>query len=512
MATTKTAATKSAAKRTTARKAPATKAPPPKAAAKKAPAAKAPAQKAPAAKAPAQKTPAKSSSAKKAPARRSTVAAAAERAGGERARRRSTPLLDGSDLAAPARRAPAARTRKAGAKPAGTGAATTAARKTSSSRAARKVTASGKPDLRVVQGDGGAAPRRRPSRSRVAAKARSSRSTPAPTPSPVPEVARPAEGTPSSGTALAPGFAELMSVALSAGQVASRTVGSALSSAAGEEWEQRLGDVLAFLRRRVQGDYTVDDFGFDEDFTIHTAFPLFRLLKDRWFRVEVRGIENIPAEGGALIVSNHSGTIALDSVITQLASYDSHPQKRFLRMLGADLVFQMPVVGDYARKTGATLATNPDAERLMTSGELVGVWPEGFKGVGKPFRERYKLQRFGRGGFVSAAIRSEVPIIPCSVVGAEEVYPMIGNMKAVARLIGAPYAPVTPTFPLLGPLGLIPLPSKWIIEFSPAVDTASLGPSTADDPALVFDLTDQVRETIQQTLYSVLMTRRSVFF
>lgn len=309
-----------------------------------------------------------------------------------------------------------------------------------------------------------------------------------------------------------PGLAELVSVLLSAGQLTSRTLGQAAGAAAGEEWERRFADTIEFLQRRVRGDYDVDDFGYDEDFTTHTVFPVLRLLKDKWFRVEVRGIENIPDEGGALLVSNHSGTVAIDSIITQLAIHDAHPRARSLRMLGADLVFQLPVVGDFARKTGATLASNADAERLLRGGELVGVWPEGFKGVGKPFRERYKLQRFGRGGFVSAAIRSEVPIIPCSVVGAEEVYPMIGNMKTVARLLGAPYAPITPFFPLLGPLGLIPLPSKWIIEFGEPVDTASLGPAAADDPMLVFELTDQVRETIQQTLYSVLVTRRSVFF
>ena len=228
--------------------------------------------------------------------------------------------------------------------------------------------------------------------------------------------------------------------------------------------------------------------------------------------IEVRGIENIPAYSGALIVSNHSGTVAIDSLMTQLAVHDETPNHRFLRMLGADLVFRTPVLSDVARKTGATLATNPDATRLLSGGHLVGVWPEGFKGVGKPFSERYKLQRFGRGGFVSAALRSQVPIVPCSVVGAEEVYPMIGNMKTVARLLGAPYAPITPFFPLLGPLGLIPLPSKWIIEFGEPVDTASLGPAAAEDPMLVFELTDQVRETIQQTLYSLLLERRSVFF
>jgi 1-acyl-sn-glycerol-3-phosphate acyltransferase len=181
-------------------------------------------------------------------------------------------------------------------------------------------------------------------------------------------------------------------------------------------------------------------------------------------------------------------------------------------MLGADLVFRTPFVGAMARKSGCTLAANPDAERLLAAGELAGVWPEGFKGVGKPFSERYKLQRFGRGGFVAAALRTGVPIVPCSIVGAEEIYPVLGNLKTVARLIGAPYIPVTPTFPILGPLGLIPLPSKWIIEFGAPVETAALGTQAADDPMVVFDLTDRVRETIQQTLYSLLLQRRSVFF
>src|SRR5690348_4700536 len=163
-------------------------------------------------------------------------------------------------------------------------------------------------------------------------------------------------------------------------------------------------------------------------------------------------------------------------------------------------------------KMGTTLACNKDTERLPNENQLVGVSPEAFKGIGKPFSERYKLQRFGRGGFVSAALRTGVPIIPCSIVGAEEIYPIIGNIKTVARLLGAPYAPITPTWPLLGPLGLVPLPSKWIIEFGAPVATTDLGPNAADDPMLVFDLTDQVRETIQQTLYSLLMQRRSVFF
>jgi 1-acyl-sn-glycerol-3-phosphate acyltransferase len=148
---------------------------------------------------------------------------------------------------------------------------------------------------------------------------------------------------------------------------------------------------------------------------------------------------------------------------------------------------------------------------MLRRGDLVGVWPEGFKGIGKPFSERYKLQRFGRGGFVSAAMRTGVPIVPCSVVGAEEIYPLVGNVPWLARLLGVPYVPITPLFPWLGLLGMIPLPSKWHIEFGEPVRTDAYGEGAADDPMLVFNVTDQVRETIQQTLFSLLVQRRGVF-
>jgi 1-acyl-sn-glycerol-3-phosphate acyltransferase len=293
---------------------------------------------------------------------------------------------------------------------------------------------------------------------------------------------------------------------------ARRGEGQADPADADRDLEGRIADALAFLRRRLTGEFDVDDFGFDPELTDTVLMALARPLYSRWFRVEVRGIENIPDAGGALVVANHSGAIALDAVMTAIAVHDEHPRHRFLRMLGADLVFQTPFLGELARKSGATLASNADAERLLGAGEVVGVWPEGFKGIGKPFSERYKLQRFGRGGFVSAALRTRTPIVPCAIVGAEEIYPILGNLPSVARLLGLPYAPITPTFPWLGPLGLIPLPSKWLIEFCPPVPTDQQPAGAADDPMLVFDLTDQVRQTIQQTLYALLVQRRSVFF
>ena len=287
----------------------------------------------------------------------------------------------------------------------------------------------------------------------------------------------------------------------------------AFSSAAkevfGDSWEPRLAESLALLRRRVTGDYSVDEYGFDQEVTERFFLAAVRPIARKWFRVEVRGAENIPTEGGALVVSNHSGTVPMDGMMTAVSIHDH--TGRYLRPLGADLVFKLPIVGEMARKGGATLACNDDAERMLSNGELVGVWPEGFKGIGKPYSERYKLQRFGRGGFVSAAMRTGVPIIPCSVVGAEEIYPLVGNIPSLARLLGVPYIPITPLFPLLGPLGLVPLPSKWLIEFGEPIRTDSYDEGAADDPMLVFNVTDQVRETIQQTLYTLLMKRRSVF-
>ena len=276
-------------------------------------------------------------------------------------------------------------------------------------------------------------------------------------------------------------------------------------------WEQRVDELLELLSRRLTGAYEVDEFGFDPELADKVLLAALRPLYEKWFRVEARGLENIPDQGSALVVANHSGTIALDAVMTQLAVLDHHPARRHLRMLGADLVFELPFLGQLARKTGTTLACNADAERLLDRGELVGVWPEGFKGTGKPFHDRYKLQRFGRGGFVAAALRKRAPIVPCSIVGAEETYPMIGNLKTVARTLNRPYFPVTPTFPWLGPLGLVPLPSKWIIEFGKPIETSAYDEGAADDPMLVFELTDQVRETIQQTLYVLLRERGPAF-
>jgi 1-acyl-sn-glycerol-3-phosphate acyltransferase len=283
-----------------------------------------------------------------------------------------------------------------------------------------------------------------------------------------------------------------------------------VAEALGVDWQPTLEEAVAFARSRLTGDYAVDEFGFDPEFTSKIFLPLLRPLVQSWFRVEVRGTENLPASGSALLVSNHAGTLPIDGMVLHSVVYDEI--SRHVRMLGADLIFKTPYSHDLARRTGATLACQEDAERLLANDQLVAVFPEGFKGLGKPYADRYKLQRFGRGGFVSAAVRAQVPIIPVSIVGSEEIYPLIAKAPAVARAMGLPYFPVTPLFPWFGLLGLIPLPSKWIIQFGEAIATDELLAGAADDPMIVFNVTDQVRETIQHTLYALLMQRRSVFF
>jgi 1-acyl-sn-glycerol-3-phosphate acyltransferase len=273
----------------------------------------------------------------------------------------------------------------------------------------------------------------------------------------------------------------------------------------------KIAAVAEFVRKRMTGDYTVDEFGFDPHLNNAIFLPLLRVFFKSWFRVEVSGIENLPKSGAALVVANHAGVLPFDGLMTSVAVRDNHPTHRDLRLLAADMVFDMPMLGQAARKAGHTMACTNDAHRLLVAGELTAVFPEGYKGLGKHFKDRYKLQRFGRGGFVAAALRTGAPIVPCSIVGSEEIYPMIADVKLLARLLGLPYFPVTPLFPLAGPLGMIPLPSKWHISFGEPIETVDYDESAADDPMITFELTDQVRETIQQTLYQMLANRRNKF-
>jgi 1-acyl-sn-glycerol-3-phosphate acyltransferase len=273
----------------------------------------------------------------------------------------------------------------------------------------------------------------------------------------------------------------------------------------------RLRSATEAVVRRLQGDYHEDEWGFDEDFA-EAVFPLFEFLYRSWWRVETTGVRNVPAHGRGLIVANHAGALfPFDATMLTMAIMKEHPLPRWPRFMVLDWAFVLPFLSAFMRRVGGVPASPHNASRLLGQDEVVMAFPEGVKGTGKPFSERYRLQRFGRGGFVEVALRAGAPIIPAAVVGSEEIYPKIADSPALARITGAPFVPITPTFPWLGPFGLIPLPSRWRIEFCDPIDVSGYGPEAAGDRRVVFDLTEQVRETIQEKIYETLVKRGSTF-
>ncbi len=252
--------------------------------------------------------------------------------------------------------------------------------------------------------------------------------------------------------------------------------------------------------RRLEGEYAEDEWGLDEEF-VSAVEPLFGFLYDRWWRVRTIGAAHVPAGGRALLAANHAGIVPWDAMMMSTAIQRDHPLPRRPRFLVLNWAFELPYASVAIRKLGGVVASPHNALRLLEQDRLVAVFPEGVKGAGKPFRERYRLQRFGRGGFVEVALRTGAPIVPVAVVGSEEIYPKLGEAPLLARLLGTPFFPLTPTFPWLGPLGTVPLPSKWRIEFCEPIDTAGYGPSAAEDRSLVLELSERVRETIQGKLY-----------
>jgi 1-acyl-sn-glycerol-3-phosphate acyltransferase len=242
----------------------------------------------------------------------------------------------------------------------------------------------------------------------------------------------------------------------------------------------------------------VDDFGHDPRATARWEW-WFEFLYHRWFRVETIGLTNIPNQGRALLVANHAGSLPYDSAMLMHAVRRDHPLRRDVRPLVEDAVFHLPFLGPIMNRIGGVRAAPENAERLLACNELVAVFPEGVKGMGKLWKDRYKLQRFGRGGFVRLALKTQTPIIPVAIVGAEEATPMIGKITWFSHNVGLPWVPVTPTFPLLGPAGLLPLPSKWRIHFGDPIHLATQHPpAAADDRLLVNRLAEDIRSQIQQ--------------
>jgi len=272
-----------------------------------------------------------------------------------------------------------------------------------------------------------------------------------------------------------------------------------------EDLRRRLGQ---FGMRERSGE--VDDFGLDPE-TIRSARPLFRLLRKRWWRIEVIGLEHVPADRPVMFVANHSGLLPWDGLALAETIEEAHGPARRPRFLIADWLITLPFVQPALARLGGVRACRENAERLLATGRSVVAFPEGVKGAAKTFRDRYRLQRFGRGGAVRLALAAGVPIVPVAIVGAEETHPILFKLGAPARLLGLPFLPVTPTFPWFGPLGALPLPSKWVISFGEPLAPAGPGAAQADDDLLVARLTEELRAEVQRLVKEALAIRQGVF-
>jgi 1-acyl-sn-glycerol-3-phosphate acyltransferase len=273
-----------------------------------------------------------------------------------------------------------------------------------------------------------------------------------------------------------------------------------------------LPDLRALLPASDE-ERALDDWGRSERF-VSLVDPVLNFYYRYWFRVETEGIENVPSEGGALLVSNHSGALPPDAPMVMQAIRNEHPNPRPVYMLGEHWFKGYPGVGMLANKMGLVAAHRDNAQRLLfDEGRLALVFPEGQKGSRKVFWQRYRLRRFGRGGFVRTAIRAQVPIVPLAVVGGEEAMPIFAHLRPLQRLSGLIYFPLNHAFPHFGlAAGLMYMPAKFKLRFLEPIDMTEYSRETADDPAEVQSISEGIRTRIQLELDDMLSERRSVWF
>jgi 1-acyl-sn-glycerol-3-phosphate acyltransferase len=254
----------------------------------------------------------------------------------------------------------------------------------------------------------------------------------------------------------------------------------------------------------------VDEFGLDRA-ALAAARPWLDVLFDRWWRVEVSGADDLPRGRPCLFVANHSGLLPWDGLMVCHALARASLAPETPRFLVEDWLLRLPFAQAWLASLGGVRACRETAERLLRAKRSVVAFPEGANGATKVFRQRYRVPRFGRGGVVRTAIAARVPLVPVAVVGAEETHPLLFKLEAAARSIGLPFVPVTPTFPWLGPLGFLPLPSKWWIGFGEPLRTDELEPDAADDEILIWRMNEQLRAAVQTRLDEGLHERSSVW-
>jgi 1-acyl-sn-glycerol-3-phosphate acyltransferase len=277
---------------------------------------------------------------------------------------------------------------------------------------------------------------------------------------------------------------------------------------------RREAERMRELLPAIEPERTLNDWGRSERVEGYLDRTLVEFFYRYWFRCEVEGVENVPAEGGALLVSNHSGALPPDAPMIAKAIKEEHSYPRPLNITVEHFFKGYPGFSMLIPKLGCVAAHPANVHRLLyDERQLVLVFPEGRKGTEKLFKDRYKLRRFGRGGFVEAAMRAEAKLVPVCVVGAEEAAPIFAQVNLMRRLTGLVYFPITPTFPWLGPFGMLGyLPAKFKLRFLEPIDTASMGADPAADKALVQSVAQEIRSRIQENLHEMVGRRRSVWF
>jgi len=291
---------------------------------------------------------------------------------------------------------------------------------------------------------------------------------------------------------------------------AERSADPATPQADGFDWLALFEGVrarVATLGMREQSS-AVDDFGLDAN-TLASSRALLDLLFDQYWRVEVVGSDLLPGSGPFLLVANHSGVLPYDGLMLAHALERERPELGRARFLVADWLVTLPFAQPLLARLGGVRACRENADRLLRGGHPVIAFPEGQKGAAKSFRERYQLQRFGRGGVVRAAIENRVPLVPVGIAGAEEVHPILYKSEAPARLLGLPFLPVTPTFPLFGALGLLPLPSKWVIRIGEPIRFDDVHAERVADDVQVSHWTEELRTSIKTLVGDALRHRES---
>jgi 1-acyl-sn-glycerol-3-phosphate acyltransferase len=274
--------------------------------------------------------------------------------------------------------------------------------------------------------------------------------------------------------------------------------------------------MYAQMRRRLSTlgmsarSVEVDEFGLDAT-ALARARPLLDLLQDRYWRIDAAGLEHLPPRGPCLLVANRSGLLPYDGLMLAHVIERALPHAGRPRFLVADWLMTLPFVQPQLARLGGVRACRENAERLLESGHFVVAFPEGVKGAAKVFRERYRLKRFGRGGVVRVALEHGVPLVPVGIVGAEEAHPILFKWHSPARAVGLPFVPVTPTFPLLGPLGALPLPTHWVMRIGAPVRLEHRDPDAAGDELLVSRLTEELRGRVQALMDVGLSDRESVW-